>query len=278
MKKTSNIRKLLYSASTWGYGAVGVTGTFMAWINDVDDKETWLNGRPVVSMLIQKLQDISPYIYIILGLVLVACWIIKRLGDPWVVEKIQFILDQYRNQVFGNNGTPHDHERVTIFQHRKYCFNMSHWSRKSWYKPSKPHHILGSFLVPYLRSGHLSQNTKTCFYAPDDSDKSEGVASLAWARKQMVIQDNLPSVSQNSSLTNKERYANRTNCPIDMINSYISSGKALPRSIAATILEKNGKLWGVLVLDSRDPHGVSAQDINNYKLTIALIGQLLERA
>ena len=247
-------------------------------MNDIGGDEAWIIKRPILLALVRKAQGISPYIYATLGVILILCWGYRKLGDPWVIEKIQYILNQYQSQVFGKNGNPQDHDRITIFKYKKYCVLKSHWSKKKWYRPNQPHHFIGSFLVPYLRSGHLSQQTRICFFAPDDSDRSEGIASLAWSKQQAVVQKELPCISKTSSEQNKQKYAKRTKSPLDMINCYIEQEKPLPRSLAAVPLERNNKPWGVLVLDSRTPEGVTEEAINGYSLTIALIGQLLERS
>lgn len=277
MKKTGAFRKALYTFSGWAYGGVGVMAALLAYMNDIDGKESWISNRPVVLMFIEKVQEYSFVAYVLFGFLLISFWIVRSLGDPWVIEKIQYILDRYQDQVFGGNETPSDHERVTIFQYKKFCFLRSHWSKK-WFLPVRPHHFVGSYLVPYLRSGHLSKKTKTCFWVPDDSDRSEGVAALAWTRRKAVLQRELPQIHSTSSDNNIRKYSDRTNCPFDMVKCYKLAGKILPRSLAAIPLEKNGKMWGVLVIDSRSPDGVTDQAIYDYSLTIGLIGQLLERA
>ena len=52
----------------------------------------------------------------------------------------------------------------------------------------------------------------------------------------------------------------------------------MPRSIAAIPIIVFGDMWGVIVLDSRHPNGVSSDSVLNFELTVALVGQLLEKA
>lgn len=52
----------------------------------------------------------------------------------------------------------------------------------------------------------------------------------------------------------------------------------MPCSIVAIPIERRGKMWGVIVLDSRYPEGVTDKAVEDYRLTVALVGHLLERA
>lgn len=62
----------------------------------------------------------------------------------------------------------------------------------------------------------------------------------------------------------------------NMVRRYANKNKTLPRSITAIPIEVNNKRWGVLVLDSVHPTGISSDAISNYTVTLALIGRLLE--
>jgi hypothetical protein len=116
------------------------------------------------------------------------------------------------------------------------------------------------------------------FYAPDSSDDAEGVAAQAWARREVVIATDLPQINQKSKKGVLAQYANKSFCPVEMVQSLIQKDRPMPRSIAAIPVLCRGEIWGVLVLDSRDPQGVNSDAVTNYQLTIALIGQLLEEA
>ncbi len=73
-------------------------------------------------------------------------------------------------------------------------------------------------------------------------------------------------------------YANKTFCEAGVVDRYLAQNRTPPRSIGAIPIEVHGKIWGALVLDSKEPHGVSNEKTNQFKLTTNLIGQLLEKA
>lgn len=63
-----------------------------------------------------------------------------------------------------------------------------------------------------------------------------------------------------------------------MVNKRIEAGRVMPRCMLAIPIRRLGKLWGVIVLDSRHPYGVDQRAFTDYQLTLALIERLLERA
>ncbi|WP_281085133.1 hypothetical protein [Methylophaga thiooxydans] len=199
------------------------------------------------------------------------------MGDPWVWEKLQFILNEYQNKVFSEKANePNHHHRVTLFRYTKWNLHTRHCTGK-WYWPWGKHWPCSGWLVPVLRSGYTSQNTNIIFSAPDNADHAEGVAGQAWAKESAVILNELPSPSKNGPKREIKNYCKVTACPHEIVDAKINTGKPMPLSIAATPVEVNGKIWGVVVLDSRASDGVSRESILNYELTVALVGQLLEK-
>lgn len=277
MKNFGHRQQVLYACVEWVYIGATMLSAALGWANGVEKNDPWVKDRTVVWALIENLQEYSGYLYLLIGVLIFWCFVYKRVGDPWVMEKLKFMLDQYQYKVFSANGAPADHDRVTLFRHKENCYVAKHWSSKVWYMPWGDRPFASNYLIPFLRSGHLSQKTRAIFYAPDDSDKAEGVAALAWAKKGAVLQDNLPELNSNSSALSVARYAKRTNCRPEMVQKYLTEGRPLPRSIAAIPIECGGEIWGVVVLDSRSPQGVTDESVSNYQLTVALIGQLLEK-
>ncbi|MFI8372710.1 GAF domain-containing protein [Pseudomonas helleri] len=278
MKSFGNGRKNSYMFCEYMYlvgtGSAGILG----WINGLENKERWLATRPILWSAIEYIQERSVYIYIGIALIVAFSFLYRRLGDPWALEKIQFILDEYQGKVFAANNAPKDHDRVTIFKHEKNCILAKHWSSTKWYMPWGDKPPLSNYLVPYLRSGHMSKKSSAIFYAPDGSDKAEGVAAMAWARKQSVVVNDLPAIGSTTSNRDIEKYSKATKCAKGLLVRYQKEGRQPPRSIAAIPIERKGELWGVVVLDSRSPLGVTNHSVEHYTLTVALIGHLLEKA
>lgn len=252
----------------------------ITWLNGLDGTAEWLAKRPNVFAVIRRVQEFSFWLYAFCWpLFFLAVWY-KRKGDPWLVEKIQFILDRYQQGAFDLANCPpdppKDHNRVTLFRHQKGFF-VRHWSCKRFW-PWGKHTPLCDFLVPVMRSGHMSKKTSIAFFVSDDSDKTEGIAGQAYARRGAVCVANLPEMNAATGVRAKKDYADRTFCDTRMIASYISKERPMPRSAVAIPVERHGNIWGVIVLDSRYPYGVTDRAVEHYSLTVALVGHLLERA
>ena len=279
MKTFGKRRKVFHFFSVWMSGAAAFFATALGLINGIDEKEDWLKSRPIASRCVEFIQENAIWMYLIIIVLVLVSEIYKRFGDPWVWEKIKFILDEYQGKAFNVNGaTPADHNRVTLFRYTQNCMFQRHWSSNSWYNPGGKNPLFSSYLLPVLRSGHMSQKTKAMFYAPDSSDKAEGIAALAWASRQAISAPGLPLITAKSNKSDRKQYAEATFSDIKMIDKYAAEGRPMPRSISAIPIESSGSIWGVIVLDSRSPGGVSDNAVEHYRLTVALVGHLLERA
>lgn len=281
MLRTGPKRKFIYAASGYIYVIGGMLSSLIIWLMDVKKDDKWIEQKPILWLLIDRFQEMAIWLLLMVGLVIAATAIMKRMADPWVVEKLQFILDEYQDRVFKNLNVPKDHNRVTLFKFKKNLFFRRHWleSEVSTWFPFKTRRFCGDYLVPYMRSGHLTLNTKTIFYIDsENSAKSQGVAGLAWSQRGVVILPDLPEITSNTKTKARENYATVTKSSVRFLERYLAEGRIPSRAMAAMPVECNGKLWGVIVLDSLDPLGVTAASVEHYTLTVALIGHLLERA
>ncbi|MFU0822380.1 GAF domain-containing protein [Pseudomonas lundensis] len=271
-------RKLVYAYSELVYIGTTFIFAFMGWVMGVDGKEPWVKEHPILWRLLEHLQVNSLYIYIGLGALGACAFISRRMGDPWIINKLKTILNGYQKGAFkGDDPVLKDRDRVTIFQHKTNCIFTCHWTADSPLKPWGKNPVLSDYLVPILRSGHISQQSKAAFFASDDPEKSEGVAGRAWAYNRPIVLNDLPNLGPKSPARDRNNYARETFTDVAMVDKYISDGKKLPRSIAAIPFESGGKVWGVVVLDSANPLGVGPDSVTHYSLTVALIGELLEK-
>lgn len=272
--------KKLYTLTTWLVPIMPLAIALVSWCSGLDGTEVWLQKRPNISAFLERIKDISFWLYAFLWPLFIWAILYKRCGDPWLVEQLQFILDRYQAGAFNTDkfptGVPQDHNRVTLFCRQKGFF-IRHWSAKRLWRWGE-HNPLSDFLVPVLRSGHMSKKSQVAFYISDDSDKTEGVAGRAWASDQVIFEEKLPKIETLTSEPRQKVYARRTGCDLQMIKERVARGAPMPRSIVAIPVRRFGKLWGVIVLDSRYPEGVNVAAPENYKLTLALIERLLERA
>lgn len=278
MINAGRIRKYLYKSSEAVYIGVTMLYATMGWIMSLDGEEPWTKEHPILWRLFEYIQNLSLYIYIAAGALAVLAFFGKRLGDPWLIEKLKFILNGYQRGAFaGDDPVLRDRDRVTIFKHTAKVCTVRHWSSTRLLFPWGRNPIFSNYLVPILRSGHISQRSNAAFFASDDLDKVEGVAGRAWAENRPIVLNDLPDLTSKSLARDKTSYARSTFTDVGMVEKALGEGKKLPRSIAAIPIESCGRVWGVVVLDSRNPVGVTTDSVNHYSLTVALIGELLER-
>ncbi|WP_448565970.1 hypothetical protein [Thalassotalea ganghwensis] len=203
-----------------------------------------------------------------------------RKGNKVCWEALQVQIDELQSIAFANlQQDSNDSHRVTLFKYKKWCWRRFNWNLYSCFKsiiegkgPST------GWLVPVLRSGHLSKNTKTVFHVPDEGRNAEGVAGQCWASDYSVHVENLPSLSSASNSENRRKYSTRTNIPLVLVNSYIEDGKELSRSLMAIpVRTASGNRWGVVVLDSQNRTGIDKVETEKaFRTIINTLGVLLE--
>jgi len=116
------------------------------------------------------------------------------------------------------------------------------------------------------------------FRAPDNPNAAEGIAGRTWAIGKIVLVDNLPDLSVNSSQkpADLELYAEKTGVKVAWLKEALRKQQFLARSFCGIPVEVKGRLWGVIVVDSRRPKIVAAEE--TYRLVSRVLGKLLERA
>lgn len=283
MIKISKKKAFLYRVSDLSIAITSILIAFMTFINDIDPTDKWIENKPYQWHLVEWIQGYSAYFFVVLFSILAFFTIVKKTKNPWIWDQIQFILDQYQDRVFNHfSDDPPDHNRVTLFQVKKRCFLKKHWSSEHSLRPSGKHPCFSNYLVPVMRSGHISKKTSAIFYVSDKSDECEGIAGQAWGKGGTTVATDLPELKlDNNGIPTKRSansYAKATFSDLKLVDQYVKNKRITPRSIAAIPVEVNGELWGVVVLDSRRPHGVTDDSVQNYTLTVSMIGRLLEQA
>lgn len=249
-----------------------------------DSNPEYASLHPIRAALYEKAFNGPAFIISILSvwlLIEAITWWKYRRGNPKQKELIKFILNQYREKAFNiHPGDPEDHHRVTLFKYKKRHMQLrsSQWIEnpkimalflRAWPK---------SCLVYFLRSGKLSQNTRAVFPVYDESDKNNGWAAHVWSTGCAAVVDQLPDIlaDKNKDKAKEKEYARKTKSTEAVVSRYWDASRPMPRSIAAIPIEVHGSLWGVLVLDSRRPDGVSQESIDNFRITVAAIQKILE--
>lgn len=112
----------------------------------------------------------------------------------------------------------------------------------------------------FARSGTAYHRSRTFLRINDEVETAnEGLAGKAWFINATVTQLNLPAWPDanraiSSDWSSRKEYAERGFLTVDKAEGL----NVKSRSVTATVVRSAiGKKWGVLVLDSRDPQGVS---------------------
>lgn len=270
-----------YKVCAWLVPLMPLVIAAITWLNGLSGHEVWLEKHTFVIKLLDGFKANSPYFYVASWVIWIAAVCYKKMGDPWVVEQLQLILDRYQEEVFdlsqAETPVPKDYNRVTLFRCQR-NYRVAHWTATHWYKPWGEHSFNSKFLVPVLRSGHISKKSNAVFHVSDNSAKTEGIAGRAWSSDAVVFEQNLPEASGLKSKREKTEYAEKTGCNFEMVESRLKRGKSMPRAMLGIPVHRFGKVWGVIVIDSKYPDGIKSDAPARYKMTLAIIERLLEKA
>lgn len=183
------------------------------------------------------------------------------LGPPWVWNVIHSLLDDLQRRAFGNDRTgPLHHHRATLFKHVSWRICFRRWPWSGW-------------LIPVERSGHATRRCGVRFLAPDDADRAEGIAGQTWVCKEVIFVDGLPCLDGKMSNTKCRDYSKKTWVSED----WLQNERSHARSFCGIPVEVKGKLWGVIVLDSRDDKPIKQEGDAYYRLIAKQLGTLLGR-
>lgn len=185
----------------------------------------------------------------------------KQLGSPWLWDAVKFSLDEIQKIAFtmGDSDGQH-HHRVTLFKYVPWAWCLRRWPWSGW-------------LVPVERSGHTTRSGVSYFKAPDAADQAEGIAGLTWARRRTVGVSDLPELTAQSSNAELQTYATSTGLSIEQVKDKLPKA----RSFAGIPVEVGGRVWGVIVLDSRGAKSIRGDVTVIYQPISRVMGKLLEK-
>lgn len=195
--------------------------------------------------------------------------------SPAQFDAIHRILTGLRDYVVGTQtGVPYHFDRATLFRRRRFYLplNPKRWRR--W--------PMSGWLVPFERSGEATRHRGSCFLAPDDGDRAEGVAGQTWAQKNIVFvpppnDPPLPDLTHTSSEAEMQEYARRSFVEVAWVRQWLRDHKrGLATRYVGIPVEVKSRVWGVIVLDLRSPATQTAQDAN-LKLIATCMSAILGR-
>lgn len=209
------------------------------------------------------ISKVHAYAWIMIPLATLAMALAKlvrqTIGPPRIWAAIHSLLSDFRNHVFEQHDGPLHYHRATLFKHVGWRWSLTSWPHAGWLKAVE-------------RSGHTTRKKVVIFKAPDNADDAEGVAGQTWARNGTIIRRNLPELGDEPSDRAIGEYGEKS----WVSTEWIRKNKPQARSLLGIPVEVKGKLWGVLVLDSRDPVGVPNEIPKHYRLVARVLGKLLE--
>jgi hypothetical protein len=191
--------------------------------------------------------------------------IFTRQGQPTILRGVQTLLDSVHRKAFLDApAVPENFCRVTLFRWTRWSFR-GFWDARSQFFNKKRKGPLkwpwSGWVVPFMRSGQLRGKSSAVFFAPkSDCDWAEGMAGRAWAQAGTKTIFGLKEMTATSAPGAIRRYAVSTHTPVYMIEKYVKSGRALPRSMTAyQVCANDGAPWGSIVIDSREAEAVNEE-------------------
>lgn len=264
--RLSTLRRCTYHVLT---GIIAFSGAASALIaaSLKTDTAYWDARAPWLAGILRWTQDQAPVI--VPSLMVLSFLVVpfrRRVGNPWVWDTIKGLLDQIREVAFRDRaaGSPLHHHRVTLFRHDRFRLAFCKWPWSGW-------------LVPVERSGHTTRKCKASFKAPDDATMAEGVAGRTWTENQQVSVYDLPDVSDDSGDRTIKKYAEMGFVSVDWMRKWLKREPVVARAFHGIPIEVRGKVWGVLVLDSREPGQIGKASSDLYAMIAWSMGKLLEK-
>ena len=105
--------------------------------------------------------------------------------------------------------------------------------------------------------------------------RSDAAICQTWAQNRVVVVNGLSDANENPSREVLAEYAQRTWIAETWV---LQKQRQHARSFCGIPVEVKGKLWGVIVLDSRNPQAIDQNADKFYRLIGRVLGKLLERA
>jgi hypothetical protein len=216
----------------------------------------------------------------------VANFACKKIGPPWAWKAIKHIIDRFQKQVIKGSVRPKiDEHRITLFKFVRWNFHLKDWlSLKDRCGLNRRLNIKDlrtlRWFKPVTRSGHVTQNLTTRFPLFEIKTRGEGVIGEVWKTEGVKRIDNLPQIppSDEEDQDPDEAYniyAKEVNCNEEWLRKETNRTKA--RSYCGIPIEVlNGKLWGVIIIDSMEPQlKVTDEQI---ELAALALGKFIEKA
>jgi hypothetical protein len=196
----------------------------------------------------------------------------QGLRSPITWELIHTLLTQLQKNVFVKDaGDAKYNHRVTLFVKRPWIWA---WCKWPW----------SGYLVPVERSGQGTRQSKTRFLcAPEKrAAQHEGVAGQTWVREKIIEVKELPDLKVPMDEATRaaliKDYARKTWVTEEWVRKRLDEDLPMARSFVGIPVEINGRVAGVVILDSRNPIPPNRNKYSSaYDLVAKLLSKMLEK-
>src|SRR6185295_12478314 len=202
----------------------------------------------------------------------------RYVGSPAKWELVHTLLTQLQKNVFQEQEEtdPQYNHRVTLFLKRRWVWALCRWP---W----------SGYLVIAERSGQSTIKSQTRFLCATEKDpgKHEGVAGQTWVAEHILVVADLPDLQgeemDEAVLQDLVReYARKTwvspEWVLDRLAQARERHRTLARSYVGIPVEINGRVVGVVVLDSRNPRPPRMQRYSSaYDLVANSLSNILKK-
>ena len=228
-------------------------------------------ANPLILAIIAAIRNRAWWLILAFSLTTIfSQYIRSRIGTDVVWQTVQYLLDQYREELFGSKDDEAQFfHRITLFKHVRWHWGLVCWPWSGW-------------MIPVARSGNKTRKHIAKFRASsDDPDNAEGIAGQAWANERPVQICGLPDI--NTGETSKEdlgEYANKSLVEVKWLQTRKKKNKNNARSMLGIPVEVKGKTWGAMVVDSRSPDEILSETAlkkQKYKTLVNILAKLLEK-
>jgi GAF domain-containing protein len=208
----------------------------------------------------------------------------KKIGPPWAWQSIKYIIDRFQKQIIKGSSHPkYDEHRVTLFKCVRWNFRMTDWKTLKERSGSDKYPNLKQlwnlrWFKPLTRSGPTTQRLRTWFPLYEEGTIGEGVIGEVWRTEGVKRVEDLPEIppiDEADAAQVYKTYAAEVKCNEKWLRS--RNNRTMARSYCGIPIEvDNGKRWGVIIIDSREPR----LNISNEQIELAAValGKFIEKA
>lgn len=280
MNQTFGIKNWIYFLLYYSQFPIGTAAAVLAVLatKDPSQYKQWPSLQSSIT-LGKQYAALSLVFAVYVGAANYAC---KKIGPPWAWQAIKCIIDRFQKQVIKGSTRPkYDEHRVTLFKCVRWNFRVRDWKSLSDRSGLDKHAIKALWRLrwfkPISRSGHTTLRLTTRFPLYEEATVGEGVIGEVWRTEGVKRVEDLPEIPSSNGADPNQAYATyskEVNCGEKWLKS--QNNRTMARSYCGIPIEVNGKPWGVIIIDSREPK----LKISNEQIELAALalGKFIEKA